>query len=77
MENKIASLKAKCPGLVVPLIIAHGIADSIVPTGQSRQKYNDDSGVKYIGTATTNPANTPYLMNLVHEGMLNLRYGIL
>jgi len=56
---------------VLPLMIAHGMADSMVPTGQRRQKYNGDAVVKKMGTATTSPRNTPYLTNLVHDGKLN------
>jgi len=63
--------------LVVPLIMAHGMADSMVATGQSRQKKRGDSVVRKYGTATTKPAKTPYLMNLVHEGILYLTKGIL
>jgi hypothetical protein len=57
--------------------MAHGIADSMVATGQSRQKKSGDSVVRKYGTATTRPRKIPYLMNLVQEGILNLTKGIL
>ncbi len=77
IANKIASLITNDVTLVVPLIIAHGTADSTVATGQSLQKYNDDSVVRNKGTAITNPPRKKYFRNLACLGIWNLGNGTL
>jgi hypothetical protein len=44
--KSIASRTERVTTSVVPLIIAQGIADSIVATGQSRQKYSGKLGLR-------------------------------
>ncbi len=44
--KSIASRTERVTTSVVPLIIAQGIADSIVATGQSRQKYSGKFGLR-------------------------------
>jgi hypothetical protein len=56
---------------VVPFMIAQGIADSMVATGQRRQKYSGNDVLRKYGTATTSPKKTAYLTNLVHPGIWN------
>lgn len=75
--NKINSLIAKEVTFVVPLIMAHGIADSMVATGHSLQKYKEDSVVRNNGTPITNPPRKKYFRNLVCLGIWNLGNGTL
>ena len=71
MANKIIIRIDSANTSVVPFMIAQGIADSMVATGQSRQKYSGNDVLRKYGTATTRPKNTIYLMNLVQLGIWN------
>ena len=70
--KKIISLTDNHTASVVPFMIAQGMAASTVATGQRRQKYSGNDVVRKYGTATTRPTKTPYLINLVQAGIVNL-----
>lgn len=70
--KKMISLTDNHTASVVPFMIAQGIAASTVATGQRRQKYSGNDVVKKYGTATTKLTKTPYLMNRVQDGIVNL-----